>query len=121
MSQNRLHKLPLDPDRLDRVRSYFEDLEDNRETFERGLALEKMNAETAWLDEEGPALYYLHDESAAYPADLEADDVDDQGILELGQAHQQFFQEVAADGYDHPEDLEELEPLFHASARDRIE
>jgi len=121
MSQNRLYKLRLDPDRLDRVRSYFEDLENSRETFERGLALEKMNAETAWLDEAEPALYYLHDESAAYPPDLDAGDIDDSEVLELGQAHQRFFQEVAAEDHDHPDDLTELELLFHASARDRIE
>jgi hypothetical protein len=85
------------------------------------LALEKMNAETAWLDEDEPALYYLHDESEAYPADIEQEDVEDETILELAAEHQRFFAEVAAEGHDHPEDLEEFEQLFHASARDRIE
>jgi hypothetical protein len=67
MTATRLFKLPVDPERVDSVREYFTQLEDRRETFERGLALEKMNAEAAWLDEREPALYYLHEESDSYP------------------------------------------------------
>jgi hypothetical protein len=121
MSSSRLFKLPVDPDEVERVREHFSQLEERRETFEQGLALEKMNAETAWLDEAEPALYYLHDESEAYPADIERSDVEDETILELSADHHGFFQEVAAEGTDHPDDLIEFEELFHASARDRIE
>jgi hypothetical protein len=121
MAAHRLFKLPLDPDSVDDVRAYFEDLDDRRDTFERGLAIEKMNAETAWLDEAEPALYYLHDESEAYPADVERGDIDDESVLELSAEHHSFFGEVAADGHDHPDDLTEFELLFHASARDRID
>jgi len=121
MATNRLFKLPLDPDSIDDVRAHFEGLDDRRETFERGLAIERMNAETAWLDEAEPALYYLHDESEAYPAEVERSDIEDEAVLELSAEHHGFFQEVAAEGHDHPEDLTEFEQLFHASARDRID
>lgn len=66
-------------------------------------------------------LYYLHDESEDYPADIEQDDIEDQSILELSADHHSFFSEVVADGHDHPDDLVEFEMLFHASARDRID
>jgi len=121
MSSNRLFKLPIDPTKVDHVRDYFNRLEDRRETFERGLALEAMNAETAWLDEEEPALYYLHDEGEGYPAEIDTDDIEDEAILRLSDDHQDFFEEVVAEGYDHPDDLAEFDELFHASARDRIQ
>lgn len=120
MSSNRLFKLPLDAAEIDRVREYFARLEERRETFERGLELEGMNAETAWLDETEPALYYLHDEGAGYPADVDVDDIDDEAVVELSAEHSEFFREVAAEGYGDPEDLLEFEELFHASARDRL-
>jgi hypothetical protein len=121
MPATTLFKLPLDPDKVDDVREYFGQLEDRRETFERGLALEKMNAEAAWLDETEPALYYLHEESDEYPTDIELADIDDEAIVELSQEHHEFFDEVAAPDHDHPDDLTEFEELFYASARDRIE
>jgi hypothetical protein len=121
MPSNRLFKLPIDPTKIEQVREHFDRLEDRRETFRRGLALEKMNAETAWLDEEEPALYYLHDESDGYPADIETDDIDDEAVLRLSSEHHDFFEEVVAEGHDHPEDLSEFDELFHASARDRIQ
>lgn len=120
MPTTRLFKLPLDPDTLDDVRAHFDHLEDRRDTFERGLALEKMNAEAAWIDTDEPALYYLHEESDGYPADIDQSDVDDETLMELSAEHHQFFQQVAADGHDHPDDLHEFEALFEASARDRI-
>jgi hypothetical protein len=120
MAANRLFKLPLDPEKLDAVRDHFASLEDRRETVERGLALERMNAETAWLDEAEPALYYLHDESEEYPPAIDLEDVEDEALLELSATHHAFFQEVAAADHDHPDDLEPFEELFHASARDRI-
>jgi len=120
MPSNRLLKLPLDPTKIDRVRDYFDSLEDRRETFERGLAIEKMNAETAWLDEDEPVLYYLHDESDSYPTDIDTDDIDDEAVLRLSSEHHAFFEEVVADGHDHPDDLVEFEELFHASAREQI-
>jgi hypothetical protein len=120
MPSNKLFKLPIDPTETERVREYFNSLEDRRETFERGLAIEKMNAETAWLDEEEPALYYLHDESDGYPADVGVDDIDDDAVLELSSEHRNFFEKVAAEGHEHPDDLVEFDELFHASARDRI-
>ncbi|WP_436923815.1 DUF6176 family protein [Halosimplex amylolyticum] len=121
MPTTRLFKLPLDPDKIEQVRDHFAHLEQRRETFERGLALEKMNAEAAWLDENEPALYYLHEESDAHPPDIEKSDVEDEAILELSREHHGFFQQVAADGHEHPDDLTEFETLFAASARDRIE
>jgi hypothetical protein len=117
MPEFRLFKLPLDPDRLDDVHDHFETLEDERETFERGLALEHMNAEAAWLDDDEPALYYLHEEGDDYPADVDQGDIDDPALLELSKTHHGFFQEVAAEGVEHPEDLEEIENLFGATAR----
>lgn len=120
MASTRLFKLPVDPERVDSVREYFTQLKDRRETFERGLALEKMNAESAWLDEREPALYYLHEESDSYPADIEVSDVDDEAVLELSEEHHSFFDEVAAEPYEDRDDLTEFEELFHASARDRI-
>lgn len=120
MPNRRLFKLRLDPDRLPAVRAYFEDLEAQRETFERGLALEGMNAETAWLDESEPALYYLHEESDAYPRDVEPDDMDE-ALTALSQEHHGFFGTVAAPGVDHPDDLIELDRLFSASAREQLE
>ncbi|MFT4890617.1 MAG: hypothetical protein ACI9YT_001535 [Halobacteriales archaeon] len=121
MSSDRLFKLPLDPDSIDDVRSHSDRLEEQRGTFERGLAIEKMNAETAWLDEDEPALYYLHDESEDYPADVEKDDTDDEAVLALSAEHHEMFQKVAREGYSHPDDLVEFEMLFRASARDRID
>lgn len=121
MPSHHLFKLPLDPDSIDAVRAHFDRLDDQRETFERGLAVEKMNAETAWLDEAEPALYYLHEESDDYPPDIERSDVEDDAVLELSAQHHGFFQQVAADGHDHPDDLVEFEQLFSASARDRID
>jgi hypothetical protein len=118
MTSYRLFKLALDPDRVDDVRAHFDYLDDQRETFERGLATENMNAEAAWLDEEGPTLYYLHEEGPDYPPDLEADDIDDPALVELSEMHHAFFQKVAAEDVDHPEDLVEFEPLFAASARE---
>jgi hypothetical protein len=121
MPTTTLFKLPLDPDKIDDVREHFSQLDDRRETFERGLALEKMNAEAAWLDESEPALYYLHEESDEYPADIESEDIEDEAILELSQNHHGFFERVAAPDHDHPDDLTEFEELFYAAARDRIE
>jgi hypothetical protein len=121
MSSFRLFKLPVDPDEVERVREHFEELDDRRETFERGLALEKMNAEAAWFDEAAPALYYLHEESEEYPPDIEPTDIDDESLLELSEQHHRFFQEVAAQEYDGREDLLEFDELFHATARDRID
>ncbi len=120
MADRRLFKLPIDPERTEAVRTYFADLEDRRETFERGLALEKMNAETAWLDESEPALYYLHEEHDEYPADVDETDMDEQ-LRELSTDHHEFFNTVVAPDHEHPEDLIEFERLFSASARDRIE
>lgn len=120
MANRRLFKLPIDPERTEAVRTYFADLEDRRETFERGLALERMNAETAWLDESEPALYYLHEEHNEYPADVDETDMDEQ-LRELSTDHHEFFNTVVAPDHEHPEDLIEFERLFSASARDRIE
>jgi hypothetical protein len=117
MPASRLYKLPLDPDRVEEVRSYFEALEGRRETFERGLAVENMRAETAWLDTEEPALYYLHDEGEGYPADVDVEDLDED-LRKLSAEHHGFFETVAAEGHDHPEDLREFEELFHARASD---
>lgn len=121
MPTNRLFRLPLDPDRVEDVRAHFEELDDRRDTFERGLALEEMNAETAWLDEDEHALYYLHEEGDEYPPDVDLDDVDDEALLALSAEHRDFFDDVAADGHDHPDDLTEFEELFHATARDRLD
>jgi hypothetical protein len=118
MPNYRLFRLPLDPECIDEVYEHFDYLDENRDAFERGLELENMNAEAAWLDVDAPALYYLHEEGDDYPADIEQEDVDDPAILELSKTHHGFFQHVAADGHDHPEDLEELESLFSASATD---
>lgn len=120
MSNRRLFKLRLDPDRLPTVSAHFDDLEAQRETFEHGLALEGMNAETAWLDESEPALYYLHEESDAYPRDVDPDDMDE-ALTALSQAHHSFFETVAAPGVDHPDDLLELDRVFSASAREQRE
>ncbi|WP_255150143.1 hypothetical protein [Halorarius halobius] len=119
MTRFRLFKLALDPDSLADVRAHFDHLAEKQDAFERGLALENMNAEAAWLDEEAPALYYLHEESEDYPADIDPEDVDDPEVMELSETHHGFFQAVAADGVDHPDDLVEFESLFAASARDR--
>jgi hypothetical protein len=100
------------------VYDHFEYLDAERDAFERGLALENMNAEAAWLDEDAPALYYLHEEGDDYPADIEQEDIDDPAVMELSQTHHGFFQTVAADGHDHPDDLEEFESLFAATASD---
>ncbi len=118
MATNRLFKLPVAPDRIDDVRAHFADLADRRETFERGLALEGMRAETAWLDESEHALYYLHDEGEDYPREVDPDDIEDEALIELSRTHRGFFQEVAAEGHDHPGDLVEFEELFHATASD---
>ncbi|MFB6073177.1 MAG: hypothetical protein ABEJ88_09440 [Halobacterium sp.] len=118
MPNYRLFRLPLNPERIDAVREHFDHLDERREAFERGLALENMNAEAAWLDEDAPALYYLHEEGDDYPADIEPEDINDPAVLELSQTHHGFFEEVAAEGHDHPDDLEELPSLFAASARD---
>lgn len=117
MANYRLFKLDLDPDRLDEVRAHFDHLEDEREIFERGLAMENMNAEAAWLNEDDPALLYLHEEGANYPPEIDPEDIDDPDVMELSETHHKFFQEVAAENIDHPEDLVEIEPLFAASAR----
>lgn len=117
MANYRLFKLALDPGSLDEVRAHFDHLAEKRETFERGLAMENMNAEAAWLDEEAPALYYLHEEGANYPADLDPEDVDDPAVMEMSETHHGFFHEVTPEDVDHPEDLVEIEPLFAASAR----
>jgi hypothetical protein len=117
MANYRLLKLPLDPSSLDDVRAHFDHLDDERETFERGLDVEGMNAEAAWLDERSPALYYLHEEGADYPADVDPDDVDDPAVWRLSRTHREFFKEVAAEDVDHPGDLVEFEPLFAASVR----
>lgn len=118
MARYRLLKLTLDPSSLDDVRAHFEYLDNERETFKRGLDMENMNAEAVWLDEDTPALYYLHEEGADYPADIDPDDIDDPAVLQLSRTHHEFFQEVAAEDVDHPDDLVEFEPLFAASARD---
>lgn len=117
MGAYRLFKLPLDPDSIDDVRAHFDNLQDRREVFERGLAMENMNAEAAWLDESAPALYYLHEEGDDYPADIDESDVDD-AVLALSADHHDFFGRVAADGHDHPDDLHEFEALFSATASD---
>lgn len=118
MPNYRLFKLPLAPDSIDDVREHFDSLADDRETFERGLALENMNAEAAWLDDDAPALYYLHEEGDDYPADIDVEAIDDPEVLELSETHHGFFSEVAAADVDHPEDLVEFESLFAAAARD---
>jgi len=120
MANRRLFKLPLDPGGVDAVREHFRTLENRRETFERGLALEKMNAETAWLDEAEPALYYLHEEHEEYPADINESEMDER-LQELSTDHHEFFSAVVAPDHEHPEDLIEFERLFSASVRDRIE
>lgn len=120
MVQRRLMKLPLDPDSIDDVREHFDYLGRQRETFERGLALENMNAEIAWLDEDEPALYYLHEEGDDYPADVDESDADEE-LQELSAEHHGFFKKVTAPGHEHPDDLVEFERLFSASAADRNE
>jgi|GEM_PF-2487963 hypothetical protein len=119
MTNRHLFKLPLDPERIGAVREHLAELEDRRETFERGLALGKMNAETAWLDETEPALCCLHEEHDDYSADVEAGKLDDQ-LQELSADHHAFFRTVAAPDHDRPEGLVEFERLFSVSARDRI-
>lgn len=120
MARRRLFKLPLAVDSIDGVREHFEWLDERRETFERGLALENMNAETAWLDEDEPALYYLHEEGEDYPGDIDESDLDEQ-LEELSAAHHGFFTEVIAPGHDHPDDLIEFERLFTGVAREHRE
>ncbi|MFC6952399.1 DUF6176 family protein [Halorubellus litoreus] len=120
MANRRLFKLRLDPERLTEVREHFDGLEDRRETFERGLELEGMNGETAWLDAAEPALYYLHEESDEYPKDVDPDEMDE-ALAALSEDHHGFFETVAAPGHDHPEDLTEFERLFSVSARDQVE
>jgi|APHM01.1.fsa_nt_gi hypothetical protein len=114
MATRRLFKLPLDPDSIDDVRAHFDSLEDRHALVERGLALEGMNAKTAWLDEREPALYYLHEESKTYPADVDESDIDEE-LQELSNEHHGFFQQVVAPGHEHPDDLVEFERLFSAS------
>jgi hypothetical protein len=115
MVQRQLFKLPLDSSSIEDVRDYFGHLEERRETFERGLAIENMNAEVAWLDDDEPALYYLHEEGDEYPADVDEADLDEE-LQELSSEHHAFFKNVIASGHDHPDDLIEFERLFSASA-----
>jgi len=115
VSQTRLFRLPLDPGKLDYVRAYFDDLEQERETFERGLAVEGMDTEAAWLDETEPALYYMHDEGESHPVDIDPETVDD-AVLAMGERHSEFFRTVAAETFESREDLTELTELFAASA-----
>jgi len=120
MVRRQLFKLPLDSGSVDDVRGHFEHLEERRETFERGLALENMNAEAAWLDEDEPALYYLHEEDDDYPADVDESDLDEE-LQEVSSEHHGFFQDVIAPGHEHPDDLIKFERLFSASANTRNE
>ena len=115
MSRTRLFRLPLDPDEVDRVREYFETLETDRETFERGLALEGMNAEAAWLDESQPALYYMHDEGETYPREIDPESLDER-LRAVSERQSEFFRTVAAGEFEGREDLTELTELFAASA-----
>ena len=120
MAHRRLHKLPLDPDSIEDVRTHFDRLEDRRTLFERGLTVEGMNTETAWIDEEEPALYYLHEEGENYPADVDESDIDED-LQELSADHHGFFKRVIAPGHEHPDDLIEFERLFSASAQNHNE
>jgi hypothetical protein len=118
MVQPKLFRLRVDPDAVDRVREHFDELDDRRETFRRGLAMENVYDEAAWLETagDGPVVYYYQETGEDHPpADLSLDDVEDEGVVELAEDHATFWEEVAAEGAD----LTSFEPLFFASTLDR--
>jgi len=114
----KLFRLRVDPDAVGRVREHFDDLADRRETFRRGLEMENVYGEAAWLEEtpEGPVVYYYQETADDHPPeDLSLEDVDDEAVVELAEEHAAFWEAVAAEGAD----LEGFEPLFFASTLDR--
>ncbi len=94
MSRTRLFRLPLDPDKLDHVREYFDDLEQERDV-RAGTRSRGWTQEAAWPDETEPAIYLMHDEGESYPVGIDPETVDD-AMLAIGEQHSEFFGTAAA-------------------------
>ncbi|WP_158057649.1 DUF6176 family protein [Halorussus halophilus] len=119
MVEPMLYALPIDPEKVGRLREYFEALSDETDLFERGLELEGMFSEAAWLDDSGddPTLYYYMEASDDYPPDMDLSDIEDDELVELNREHQLLFETVCTEGAE----LRELDQLFFASTLDRNE
>jgi len=116
-----LSKRRVDPDKVEQLRNYFEDLADQRDLFERGLAAENVYTEAAFLrtDERGPVLYYYAERAADHPPEISVEDLDDE-LVELGARHRELLNEVCVESPRNEDGtLETFETLFFASASDR--
>lgn len=118
-----LSKRRVDPEKLDVLRAHFEAMQERSETFERGLALESVFTEAAFLreDDDGPVLYYYMEAGDDYPPDIDVEDIDD-AVLELSAEHGTVMEEVCVEpARDEDGELNRFETLFFASTLDREE
>ncbi|WP_135535939.1 DUF6176 family protein [Halostella pelagica] len=117
-----LSKRRVDPEKVDQLRDYFDSLDDRQELFERGLDLEEVYTEAAFLqdDGEGPVLYYYIEQSDDFPPELDREDIDDQDLLELSAEHEAVLNEVCLEpARNGDEERNRFETLFFASTIDR--
>jgi hypothetical protein len=119
-----LSKRRVDPDEVDRLREYFDSLDDRRAAFERGLNIENVHTEAAFLQEEDgePVLYYYMERGEEYPPDVDREDIDDPAVLELSRDHAELLNDVCTEpARDDDGSLRGLETLFFASTVEREE
>lgn len=117
-----LSKRRVDPEKVDRLREYFDSLADRTDIFERGLELEDVHTEAAFLREtdDGPVLYYYMEQGPDYPPDLDREDIEDEAVLELVEEHQVVLEDVCVEpARDETGELKRFDTLFFASTLDR--
>jgi hypothetical protein len=117
-----LSKRRVDPEKVDRLREYFDSLADRQEVFERGLDIENVRAEAAFLrtDENGPVLYYYMERGEDHPPDIEPEEIEDEAVLELAAEHEAALEDACVESArDEDGDLRQFETLFFASSVDR--
>jgi hypothetical protein len=116
-----LSKRRVDPEELDRLREHFESLD--TDLFERGLDVENVHTEAAFLQEEDgePVLYYYMERGEDYPPDVDPTELDED-LQQLSAEHGELLNEVCTEpARDEDGTLRSLETLFFASTVDRDE
>lgn len=115
-----LYKLRIGSEETDTVRKHFESMSEQSNVFQRGLEIEGMHTEAAWLheDDEGPVLYYYEEASDDYPPDdLALEDINDEAVVALSKEHHGIWEQVAAQEAE----LVEFEELFFVSTLEHEE
>lgn len=117
-----LSKRRVAPEKVDKLRDWFTEAEQRSETFERGLELENVFTEAAFLAEEGdgPVLYYYMEAGDDYPPeDIDLSEFPEE-LKDVVQKHRTVLEDVCVeDAREDDGSLKRFETLMFASTVER--